>query len=62
MLLEMLFIKIKLLDNSMLIIIIIKEKQKEYYENKNEDNIFLLDNNNVNVTNKPNNKLNKDIL
>ena len=46
----------------MLIIRIIKEKQKEYYENKNEDNIFLLDNNNVNVTNKPNNKLNKDIL
>jgi len=39
----------------MLIIKIIKYKQKEYYENKNKDNVFLLDNNN-NVTN----KINKD--
>ncbi|KAG4081834.1 hypothetical protein H8356DRAFT_1366198, partial [Neocallimastix lanati (nom. inval.)] len=46
----------------MLIIRIIKEKQKEYYENKNKDNVFLLDNKNVNVTNKSNNKLNKDIF
>ncbi|ORY54215.1 hypothetical protein LY90DRAFT_507772 [Neocallimastix californiae] len=37
----------------MLIIKIIKYKQKEYYENKNKDNVFLLDNNN-NVTNKIN--------
>ncbi|KAL6625917.1 hypothetical protein U3516DRAFT_794275 [Neocallimastix sp. 'constans'] len=39
----------------MLIIIIIKEKQKEYYENKNEDNIFLLDNNNIENINLSNN-------